>query len=78
MKAILEFDFDKEDSEDMMHFQDAVDGRKWKASAWKFDQWLRAKIKYAPDSMSEDCYKILEETREELHDYLNAAGLKFD
>jgi hypothetical protein len=78
MKAILEFDFDKEDSDDRSNLEDALNGIKWKVSAWKFDQWLRAKIKYSPDGMSEDYYKILEETRDELHDCLNAAGLKFE
>ncbi len=48
MKAILEFNL----PDDQDDFQDAVNGQKWKLMVWEFDQDLRSKIKYAPDSIS--------------------------
>jgi len=74
MKAILEFNLPDEQPE----FQDAVDGGKWSHAMWKVDQELRAKTKYAPDTMSEETYKALHEIRDFLHEQLNEQGLKFD
>jgi hypothetical protein len=78
MKAILEFDFDKEDSDDRIQFQDAVDGTKWKLAMWELDQWLRAQIKYAPDTMSDDTHKTLQECRDKLHYILSDNNLNLD
>lgn len=78
MKAILEFDFDKEDSDDRSSFDDAVNGSKWKFAIWKMDQYLRAKTKYAPDSISEETYRALSDARDELHRIVSSQDLTID
>lgn len=78
MKAILEFDFDKEESDDRSHFQDAIDGSKWKFAMWKLDQYLRTNTKYAPDSVPEEAVKALYEARDELYRIISAQGLVLD
>ena len=78
MKAILEFDFDKEDSDDRSYFEDAVNGTKWKLFAWEFDQWLRSQTKYATEIQDENYTKALYDTRDKLHEMLNESTLKLD
>lgn len=78
MKAILEFNFDAE-NDDRIEFQDAIDGKKWKAAMWELDQWLRAQYKYMSDEeYSEDKYEAYERSREELYRILNEEGLRLD
>ena len=78
MKAILEFDFDKEDSDDRSHFEDAVNGTKWKMFAWHYDQWLRKETKYASDSVHDEYLKALYEAREKFHEMLREDNLDLD
>ena len=78
MKAILEFDFDKEDSDDRSHFEDAVNGTKWKLFAWQFDQWLRSQTKYASDETHEEYVKALYEARDKFYEMLREDGLTMD
>ena len=77
MKAILEFNFDEE-NDDRSHFEDAVNGTKWKLAFWELDQWLRKNTKYAPDSQSNDTYKAFQDCRDELHRILNEENLSMD
>jgi hypothetical protein len=78
MKAILEFDLDKEDSDDRAHFEDAVNGTKWKLFAWQFDQWLRSQTKYASDATHEEYVKALYDARDKFHEMLGEDSLKLD
>jgi hypothetical protein len=45
---------------------------------WEVDQYLRTQTKYAPDTMPEEVYKALSETRDELHRILNENKLNLD
>jgi hypothetical protein len=45
---------------------------------WDMDQWLRSKIKYGPDDMSEDTYNAFELCRETLHESLNENNINLD
>jgi hypothetical protein len=74
MKAILEFNLPDDESE----FRDAVNGGSWKHAMWKVDQELRSRTKYAPDTMSDEAYKELEEIRDFLHQTLNQLELNLD
>jgi hypothetical protein len=74
MKAILEFDL----PDDIIDFKDAVNGGNWKHAMWKVDQELRSRTKYAPDTMSDEAYKELEEIRDFLHQTLNQLELNLD
>lgn len=72
MKAILEFTL----PEEQVEFDCAVDGVKWMSAMWDLDQYLRNKIKYESEEMSEDTFKAIEQCREKLHEILNEEGLK--
>ena len=74
MKAILEFNL----PEDQIDFQSAVNGDKWQYAMWKVDQELRSKTKYAPDTMSDETFKALNDIRDFLHEQITESGLKFD
>lgn len=66
MKAILEFNLPK----DKEQFEDAINGRKWLRVCLELDQHLRGRTKHAPDSMPEEEYKALKNTRDFLHSLL--------
>jgi hypothetical protein len=74
MKATLEFNL----PEDQTDFNDAINGGRWSLCMWELDQHLRSQTKYAPDSMSEDTYQALIDTRNKLHEIMTERGLKFD
>ena len=78
MKAILEFDFDKEGSDDEDRFKDAINGWRWRMVAWELDNWLRGEIKHPSDDTSDDTYKAFEKCREKLHEFMNNDNLHFD
>lgn len=73
-EVILKFD-SIEESEDL---RNAIDGFKWKGVAWELDQYLRNKIKYSDDSVSDDVLDALEKVREELKDLINSYKLYLD
>ncbi len=50
MKATIEFNLPEEQEE----FEDATNGWKWGHAMWQLDQFLRTKVKYAPDDASEE------------------------
>lgn len=77
MKAKLTFDFDA-DNDDRIHFESAINGHKWKSSMWELDQWLRSKIKYAPDQMSDEELNAYESTRSKLHEILGEETLNLE
>ena len=64
MKAILEFDFEKDDY-DRKRFKDAVNGTKWKESMNELDNWLREQIKYN-SNISEETYEAFDQCREKI------------
>ena len=78
MKAILEFDFDREDSDDRSQFEDAINGTKWKLFAWQFDQWLRSQTKYASDATPEEYVKALYDVRDKFHQMMGEDNLSLD
>ena len=73
-EVILKFD-SIEESEDL---RNAIDGFKWKGVAWDLDQYLRNKIKYSDDSVSDDVLEALEKVSEELKDLINSYKLYLD
>ena len=72
MKATLEFNLPEEKHE----FEYACSGNDWAQLVVQLDNHLRNKIKHAPDSMSEDTYNALKETRNEIHKLLENYNLK--
>ena len=76
MKGILEFNLD--DSADMEAYMRAVKSTKLAIALWDMDQYLRGKIKHAPDSMSEEEYKALQETRDKLREIMSDNNIDLD
>ena len=62
MKAILEFNL-PEDQED---FNLAVNASNMYVAIHEMDQWLRSKIKYESDGMSQEEYNAYDKSREQL------------
>lgn len=73
MKAILEFDL----PDDQYEFDFANKGGKYYSVLWDMDQWYRSKIKY-DGTLSDEQYKIYEESREHLRDIMNEYGVTFN
>jgi len=73
MKAILEFDFEKDDY-DRNRFEDAVNGTKWKSSINELDNWLREQMKYNPH-ISGDFYEAFEQCREKIREIVRENDL---
>ena len=73
MKAILEFNLPEENVE----FEFAINASKWCSVCWELEQYLRSKTKYAPDSMSNEVYEALNETRDKLRELLIEYNVKF-
>ena len=72
MKAILEFKLPEETDE----HTDAINGTKWRAVMQEFDNYLRGKIKYGSEGMSEEQLAVYEEVRRELHNYTSDMNLE--
>ena len=76
MTGILEFNLD-DSSEREAHLR-AVKSTKLAITLWEMDQYLRSQTKYAPDSMSEEVYKSLKQTRDKLHEIMSGNSIDLD
>lgn len=76
MKGTLEFNLD-ESYEREAHLR-AVKALDLALTLWDMDQYLRAKTKYAPDSMPPEVYDALQETRDKLHEIMSDHSIDLD
>lgn len=67
MKAILEFNLPEDDYEYTL----CRDGQLYKSSIYEMKEWLRRKIKYESDTLSEDQYKGLCECQDKLNEIIS-------
>jgi len=67
MKAILEFNLPEDDYE----YNLTRDAYRYKSSLHEINEWLRRKIKYESDTLSEDEYKAFCECKDKLVEILN-------
>jgi hypothetical protein len=74
MKAVLEFNL----PEDQQDFELATKGMKFWSILWDLDQSLRAKTKYAPDSLPQYKYDAYQEIRDELRELMSDNNVNFD
>ena len=74
MKTTLEFTLPEEQHE----LEVALEGNKWWSLVHSYDQFLRGKIKYAPDDMSEDTYNAFEACRDILRGMIADEHLNLD
>ena len=76
MKGILEFDLDERF--DIEAHKRAVKSLDLAMALYDMDQHLRAQTKYAPDSMSQEVYDALQETRDKLHEIMSERSINLD
>ena len=76
MKGILEFDLDERF--DVEAHKRAVKSLDLAMVLYDMDQYLRSQTKYAPDSMSQEVYDALQETRDKLHEIMSERSIDLD
>lgn len=76
MKGTLEFNLDE--PEDEIAYMRCVKAKDMALALWDVDQYLRAKTKYAPDSMSPEVYESLLETRDKLREIMSDNNIDLD
>ena len=74
MKAILKFNLPEDDYD----YKLANNAQKMHTVLWEMSQWLRSKVKYAPDDMSEEEYRAYENCRNELLRLLEEENVLLD
>lgn len=76
MKAVLEFNLDEHDDETA--YIRCVKAKDMALAIWDMEQYLRGKTKHAPDSMSDETYKELQEVRQKFYLILNEYNIDTD
>lgn len=75
-EAILKFNLEDPDEREA-HLR-AIKSTSLAIALYETDQYLRAKIKYAPDSMHPEVYESLLETRDKLHEIMSEHSIDLD
>jgi len=73
-KGILEFNLDEE----LNDFKLATNAKDIMLVLWEVDQELRAKVKYAPDTTSQETVDALSSIRNFLRESMHDKGVSFD
>lgn len=73
-KGIIEFNLDEE----LNDFKLATNAKEIMSVLWEVDQELRAKVKYASDSTSQETVDALSSIRTLLRESMNDKGVSFD
>jgi hypothetical protein len=73
-KGIIEFNLDEE----LNDFKLATNAKEIMSVLWEVDQELRAKVKYAPDSTSQETVDALSGIRNLLRESMHDKGVSFD
>jgi hypothetical protein len=76
MKGVLEFNLD--DPFDEASYMRCVKAKDMAIALWDIDQYLRAHIKYAPDTADEKTLEVLEQVRDELHQIMSNYNIDLD
>lgn len=76
MQATLEFNLDNQDDE--VAYTRCIKAKDMALALWDMDQHLRGLTKYAPDSMSDETYKSLQETRNKLRAVMDSYNIDLD
>lgn len=76
MKGILEFNLD--DQEDEVAYMRCVKARNLAIALWDIDQYLRASIKHAPDSMPVEVFNNFQDVRRELGHIMDHHSIDLD
>jgi hypothetical protein len=73
-KGIIEFNLDEE----LNDFKLATNAKEIMSVLWEVDQELRAKVKYAPDSTSQETVDALSSIRNLLRESMHDKSISFD
>jgi len=73
-KGILEFDL----NEELNNFKLATNAKDIMLVLWEVDQEFRAKVKYAPDTTSQETVLALMSIRNLLRENMHERGISFD
>ncbi len=73
-KGIIEFNLDEE----LNDFKLATNAKEIMSVLWEVDQELRAKVKYAPDSTSQETVDALNSIRNLLRESMRDKSISFD
>jgi hypothetical protein len=73
-KGIIEFNLDEE----LNDFKLATNAKEIMSVLWEVDQELRAKVKYAPDSTSQETVDALSSIRNLLRESMHDKSVSFD
>jgi hypothetical protein len=73
-KGILEFDL----NEELNDFKLATNAKDIMSVLWEVDQELRAKVKYAPDTTSQETVDALSSIRNLLRESMHDKSISFD
>jgi len=76
MEAILKFDLN--DPDDKREHERMLKSMDMHLALWDISQELRSKVKYAPDSMSEDEYKAWEQAQDMFYRIINEYTINLD
>lgn len=76
MKAVLEFNLDEHDDETA--YIRCVKAKDMALAIWDMEQYLRGKVKHAPDSMTDETYKELQDVRRNLLHILEQYNINTD
>lgn len=68
MKVQLVFELPQEQEE----YDYAINGINYSSVLWDFDQYLRSKIKYESEKLSEETLSVYEDLRDKLHEIMQA------
>ena len=74
MKTTMEFELPLEQSQ----FDDAMNGSKWHLVAFQMEQFLRNRIKYAPDSMPDEVRKQLIQVQTKFYQIIEQYNLTIE
>jgi len=73
-KATLTFDLPEEDS----IYQMTINAGKYYSALFEIDQFLRSKIKYAEDNVTDEQIDTFQLVRDELWSILNSSNINLD
>jgi hypothetical protein len=74
MKAILKFNLPEDNTE----FELATQASDMHSVLWSLDQYLRGKLKYSSDDMSDDTYTTYEDCRNQLHELMKNSNINLE
>jgi hypothetical protein len=74
MKAILKFNLPEDNTEFLL----ATQASDMHSVLWSLEQYLRGKLKYSSDDMSEDTYNAYEDCRKQLHNLMENSNINLE